>query len=367
MGQYIWQHKNWPKLEWNASKLIEPLARVRKCQGKTLAKAELLGLRPRSEIIVEDALKTAAIEGETYDRNTVRSSVARRLGLPTAGLPPEHPKVQGLVEMLLDATSNHKGKLTKERLGGWHAGLFPTGHSGIHKITTGRWRQGKKPMQVISGPMGKEKVHFEALPSKDVSKEMKQFMSWWEKRPKGLDGLLRAGIAHFWFITIHPFDDGNGRIARAITDMAIAQDENIGLRLYSLSAQISKSRNEYYDVLERSQRGTCDITAWMEWFLDTFDKALAHSEGMISRVTFINEFWNTHRDIEINARQRKVLKMMLEGEPEGFEGGITNKKYVVITKASRETAKRDLADMERKGLINRNPAQGRSISYSLRK
>jgi Fic family protein len=286
------------------------------------------------------------------------------LGLPTVGVLQSERKIDGLVEMLLDATVNYKKNLDSKRLKGWQAGLFPTGYSGIHEIKVGNWRESMEPMRVVSGAMGKEKIHFEAPPAKKIPKEIDQFLKWFNSTSE-LDGLIRAAIAHLWFITIHPFDDGNGRVARAITDLALAQDEGIAKRCYSLSSQISKSRKEYYEILEKTQKGDLDITEWILWFLELMIQALESSLEIIKKAQLIGEFWENLSEIEINTRQKKVLQKMLEQEPKGFEGGMTNKKYVSITKTSRETAKRDLADLEEKGIIKRNPGMGRSISYSL--
>jgi Fic family protein len=365
--KYIWQKNDWPNFTWDSEVLLPELGKARKAQGQILAQADILNLETRADLIVEEAFATSAIEGELLDRNTIRSSVARRLGLPTAGLPPEKRYVDGLVEMLLDATTHHNKVLTTTRLHGWHAGLFPTQHSGIHKIQVGKWRTGKEPMRVVSGPIGKENIHYEAPPSIRVSKDMKAFLGWWNTPPQNLDGILRAGIAHFWFVSIHPYDDGNGRISRAISDMALSQDEKSTLRLYNLSSQIIKERNSYYDILERSQKGTCEITQWLLWFLKIYVRAIETSEGVIGKAFFISKFWKKHTQIDLNQRQIKVIQKMLEAEPDGFEGGINNRKYVSITGISSETAKRDLADLEQRGMIKRNPGKGRSTSYSIDK
>jgi Fic family protein len=265
----------------------------------------------------------------------------------------------------MDATSNHQSRLTAKRLFGWQAALFPTGFSGLRKIAVGTWRKGTQPMQVISGRLGKEKIHFEAPPSSQVAKEMKAFFDWWEGPSKKLDGIIRAGIAHFWFVTIHPFEDGNGRIARAITDMALAQDEQTGCRFYSLSSQIVFERNAYYDILEASQKKNSDLTLWLKWFLKMFCLAIEKSEGVVAKALNIARFWQLHNQAEFNSRQIKIINRLLEAEPEGFEGGMTNRKYVGLTKVSRETAKRDIAELEEKGVLKRNSGKGRSISYSL--
>jgi len=368
MGQkkYIWEKPDWPLFKWNSEELLGLLGQARKAQGQIIAQAALIGLEEQAQILVEEAFTTSAIEGEKLDRNSIRSSVARRLGLPTAGLAATQQYIDGLVEMLTDATTNYKTPLTPKRLFGWHAALFPTGHSGIKHITVGAWRKGKEPMQVVSGPMEHPKVHFEAPPSKNIKNEMDRILGWWNKTEKSLDGILRAGIAHFWFVTIHPFDDGNGRITRAITDMALAQDEKTGRRLYGLSSQINRERDAYYDILEKSQRETCDITEWLKWFLGLFSRAIGHSQEIIEKALSIAKFWQIHSQAELNPRQVKVVNKLLEAGPGGFEGGITNRKYVGINKVSPETAKRDLANLEKRRILKRNEGGGRSVSYSLR-
>ena len=324
-----------------------------------------MGLELQAEVLTSEGMATAAIEGESLSRDAVRSSVARRLGLPTAGLPRVPRQVDGLVEMLLDATRGYDRPLTPERLWGWQAALFPTGYSGLAKITVGAWRQSKEPMQVVSGPMGRELVHYEAPPAERVPGEMERFLSWWADPPEGMDGLVRAGLAHLWFVTIHPFEDGNGRVARAVADMALAQDEGSGARLYSMSQEIQIKRKAYYDILESTQKGEGDITPWLVWFLDCFKKAIAHSEGQVRQALNQTEFWQTHAETVMNQRQIKAVKRLLEAGPVGFEGGLTNRKYRNLTKTSRETAKRDIADLVGKKILRRNPGGGRSASYSL--
>ncbi len=368
MGQkYVWQKDGWPLFTWDSDILLPTVGQARKAQGKIIARANAIGLEERATLLVEEAFATSAIEGENLNRQTIRSSVARRLGLPTAGLPPQVRQIDGLVDMLLDATTNYSIPLTDQRLHGWHAGIFPTGYSSIHKIQVGEWRTGKEPMRVISGRMGREIIHFEAPPSSRILKEMEAFLQWWAQPSVQVDGLIRAGIAHFWFVTIHPYDDGNGRISRAITDMALSQDEKTGRRLYNLSTQIVKEREAYYDILESCQKGTCDITSWLEWFLHMYIRAIGNSEGIVEKVVMISNFWQLYGQMELNARQIKVLQKMLEAEPEGFEGGITNRKYVSMTSTSSETSKRDLVDLEAKGILKQNPGRGRSTSYSLDK
>lgn len=361
---YIWQHKGWPKFTWDDSRIIEHLSHARKIQGKILAHAGSIGLETQAEILISDVKETSAIEGEKLDPSSIRSSVARRLGLSIAGHPAEQRNIEGLVEMLMDATLNFNKPLTAKRLKGWQAGLFPTGHSSIHKIVAGDWRKSKEPMQVVSGKIGKEKVHFLAPPSKNVSEEMANFLEWFNSTNK-TDGLIRAAIAHFWFVTIHPFEDGNGRIARCITDLALAQDEALNKRCYSLSSQISIEREGYYKILENSQKSGLDITDWIIWFLKTFIRAIENSEEIISRAILVGNFWKTYSVLDLSQRQKKVLQKMLECEPVGFVGGMTNKKYVSITRVSPASAKRDLVDLEEKGLLQRNESGGRSVSYSL--
>ena len=284
MGQYIWQKKGWPKFRWDSDALLEPLGAARKSQGKLLAEAGHLGLGTQVDVLTEEALMTAAIEGEKLNPEAERSSVARRLGLPDSGLSQAERKIDGLVEMLVDATENHKMPLTNKRLLGWHAALFPTGYSGLKQIVVGKYRTGNEPMQVVSGPMNRETVHYEAPPSSQVTAEMRRFLAWWSSSPR-LDGLLRASIAHFWFVSIHPFEDGNGRIARAVSDMALSQDEQMSQRLYSMSSQIMLEREDYYNVLENAQKGDGEVTKWLLWFLQCFENhfLLAHIPVAVTR------------------------------------------------------------------------------------
>jgi Fic family protein len=365
---YVWQNTNWTEFSWESDALIQPLGRARLRQGRLLSKADALGLKfgkeARVEILIEEAVKTAAIEGQALHRDSVRSSVARRLGLPTAGLPAAERVVDGLVDVLLDATANYSEPLSPERLMGWQAALFPTGYSGLRKIRTGQWR-GPELMQVVSGPVGKEKVHFEAPPSDQVDMEIRDFIQWWTKGSKNIEGLLRAAIAHFRFITIHPFEDGNGRIARALTDMALAQDENLPSRFYSLSTRIMTERDGYYRVLEQCQKGDGNITNWLLWFLECFERALEHSETLISNVLAKARFWQQHGQTTLNKRQRKVVNRLLDAGPGGFEGGLTTRKYVGMVKVSRATAYREISDLVAKQIFRQNPGRGRSVSYDI--
>ncbi|MFH1812470.1 MAG: Fic family protein [Pseudomonadota bacterium] len=366
MARYIWQSAAWPGFTWRDQDLLVQLGQTRQSQGRLQSLADQLGLEQHAETLVEEALTTAIIEGETLDRQAIRSSVARRLGLPTAGLPRVPRHVDGLVQMLIDATGHHDRPLTAKRLWGWQAALFPTGYSGLQTIAVGRWRHSAEPMQVVSGPAGRERVHYEAPPASRVATEIRDLLRWFNAPPvPPLDGLLRAALAHLWFVTIHPFEDGNGRVARALTDMALAQDERSGRRLYSMSAQINDEREAYYLVLEQTQRGSVDVTAWLQWFLGCQQRAIERSLDVARLSLQRASFWRTHAELELNPRQRKVLGRLLDAGPDGFEGGLNNRKYVGLTSTSRETAKRDLAELVELGLLRRRPGGGRSASYEL--
>ena len=365
MVQYVWQGPSWPDFRWDSASLLRPLGKARQAQGKLLGEGEYFGLEIEADVLTDEAFTTAAIEGERLDRDSVRSSVARRLGLPTAGLPPTERHVDGLVEMLVDATRNYRAPLTPSRLKGWHAALFPTGYSGLNRIPVGEWRQAGEPMQVISGPIGKEKVHYKAPPADRVAGEIERFLEWFRTSRGEVDGLVRAAVAHFWFVTIHPFQDGNGRIARAITDMALAQDEDTGCRLYSMSAQIKAERDHYYEILERAQKGTGDINEWIVWFLACLERAIRRSDREVQKIMNKARLWQNIADLGLNERQRKVINRLVEAGRGGFEGGLTNRKYRGITNTTRETAKRDIADLVAKGILVKNPGGGRSASYDL--
>ena len=367
MPHYIWQSPDWPHLTWQSQRLLAPLGRARLAQGKLLSQAGGLGFElgqtAQADILTEEAVKTAAIEGESLDRGSVRSSVARRLGLPTAGLPQVPRHIDGLVEVLLDATLHFRVPLTAKRLQGWQAALFPTGYSGLHRIRVGAWRGEGAPMQVVSGPVGRETVHYEALPGGQVATEIERFLLWWKESLGAMDGLLRAGIAHFRFVTVHPFEDGNGRLARALTDMALAQDEQNPARFYSLSSQIMAEREAYYAVLEQTQKGEGDITAWLEWFLGCFERSVARSEQLLGSVLQKARFWQRHAGARLTERQRKVLNRLLDCGPGGFEGGMTTRKFAGLTGVSKATAQRELAGLVEQGLLRPNPGGGRSASY----
>ncbi|MFZ4404053.1 MAG: Fic family protein [Pseudobdellovibrionaceae bacterium] len=363
--QYIHQLKNWPKLTWDKDFLLTKTEKVRLNQGRLLGKMERLGFKNQKEAILqtltEDILKTSEIEGEFLDRNQVRSSVARQLGMDVVGLVKSERNIDGLVEMMLDATQNYETPLTTERLFAWHAALFPTGHSGISKIRVGAWRNDAKgPMQVISGPVGKSKIHFQAPDAKKIIKEMGYFLKWANSK-KPIDALLKAGIAHFWFVTIHPFEDGNGRIARAIADMFLARSEDSPQRFYSMSTQISTERKTYYNILESTQKGNLDITNWLEWFLSCLDRALTNSEYILSKILKKATFWEININIKFNDRQRKVINRLLEG----LEGKMTSSKWAAIAKCSQDTASRDIEELLKNKILKKNPEGGRNSSYSL--
>jgi len=324
-----------------------------------------LGFQLRSEAVLatltEDVLKSSEIEGDILDKEQVRSSVARRLGMDIGALAPTDRHVEGVVEMMLDATQNYMAPLTAERLFGWHAALFPTGRSGMSRIVVGAWRDDSSgPMQVVSGPIGRERVHYEAPAAGTLAAEMDAFLAWFES-DQPIDPVLKAAIAHLWVVTIHPLDDGNGRIARAIADMALARSEKSPQRFYSMSAQIRQERKAYYDLLETTQKGDLEITRWLDWFLSCLGRAFEGAEATLANVLSKARFWETHREAAFNDRQRKVLNLLLEG----FEGKLTNAKWATIAKTSPDTALRDLNDLVTRSVLVKDPAGGRSTSYSL--
>lgn len=369
MVKYIWQSDSWPKLTWDSKALLSLLGQARLAQGELLGRVKRLGFglgeEAQADILTEEAIKTAAIEGERLNPQMVRSSVARHLGLPAAGLIPAIRSVDGLVEVILDATQKYDKAISADRLKGWHAALFPAGYSGLHKIQTGQWR-GKDPMRVVSGAVGREKIHFEAPPGETVKAEMDAFLRWWESSLRTTDGILRAGLAHFYFVTIHPFEDGNGRIARALTDMALAQDEKLKIRYYSLSSRIMQERDSYYDILEKcSKTANTDITKWLVWFLECFQRAIQKSDKIIGNVLVKADFWQEHALIDLNERQKKVVARILGAGQDGFEGGLTTRKYVSMAKVSRATAFREIADLVEKKVLHQLPGKGRNVHYDL--
>lgn len=362
---YIWEQQQWPELSWDERRLSKLLGAVSQAQGRVLGKMEAIGFELRSEAhlrtLTEDVVKSSEIEGEKLERDQVRSSIARRLGMDIAGLVPADRNVDGVVEMMLDATGNYGQALTNERLFDWHAALFPTGRSGMTKINVGMWRDDASgPMQVVSGPMGRETVHYEAPPAKLVPDEMQYFLEWFEN-PGERHPLLIAALAHLWFVTVHPFDDGNGRIARAITDMALARSESSDQRFYSMSAQIQKERKDYYDSLQWTQKGDMDVTRWLEWFLNCLLRAMEGSEETLESVMVKARFWDRFVKAPLNDRQIKVMNKLLDD----FEGKLTTSKWAKIAKCSQDTAYRDILDLVERGALQKDPGGGRSTSYSI--
>jgi Fic family protein len=365
MTTYIHELADWPVFEWNQEILAQQLAAVRLRQGRLIGRMQGLGFPQQEEAVLatltEDVRKSSEIEGAILDKDQVRSSIARRLGMDAGALPHADRDVEGVVEMMLDATQRFKDKLTSERLFGWHAALFPTGRSGMKKIVVGAWRDGSAgPMQVVSGPAGRERVHYEAPEAGKLDPEMKLFLEWFNADEK-IDPLIKAALAHLWFVTIHPFDDGNGRIARAIADMSLAHSENSPQRFYSMSAQIRIERNAYYDMLESTQKGELDVTPWLEWFLGCLDRAFDGAETILAAVLEKAEFWKKYAAVKINDRQRDILNRMLDG----FDGKLTSSKWALIEKCSPDTALRDIQDLLDLGILAKDEGGGRSTSYSL--
>src|SRR5574337_1007135 len=362
---YIHELKDWPKFHWNRELLAEPLADVRHRQGRLIGHMEALGFTLRQEAVLHtltsDVLKSSDIEGEKLDVEQVRSSIARRLGLNIGALKPADRNVEGIVDMMLDATRQYDQPLSADRLFAWHASLFPTGRSGMTKIRAGAWRDDRTgPMQVVSGPVGKERVHYQAPPALRVDGEMRAFLEWFNANAD-MDLVLKTGLAHLWFITIHPFADGNGRIARAIADMVLARSEHSPQRFYSMSAQIRQERRAYYDMLEATQKGPMNITPWLEWFLGCLGRAVDGAHATLAAVLAKARFWDAVAGVTINDRQRRVLNRLLDG----FEGTLTTSKYAKLTKCSQDTALRDILRLVEHGLLVRNPQGGRSTSYAL--
>ena len=365
LNRYIYQQAAWPNFFWNEAKILQHLIAIRHRQGKLLGRMESLGFSLQSEaslsVLTLDVLKSSEIEGQILNPDQVRSSVARRLGMDIAGLVSSDRHVDGVVELMLDATQNFNLPLTQKRLFGWHASLFPTGSSGLYQITTGAWRDNKKgPMQVVSGPMGHERIHYEAPDARLVHKEMTQFLKWFNHKDT-MDAVLKSAIAHLWFVTIHPLDDGNGRIARAIADIQLARSEGSPHRFYSMSAQIKQERNAYYNILEKTQKGSLDITNWLEWFLNCLDHALTATDTTLKSTMAKARFWETHRLNSFNARQLAMLNKILDG----FVGKLTSSKWAKISKCSQDTALRDIQDLIDQKILLQDSAGGRSTSYLL--
>lgn len=363
---YIWENNKWPEFRWNSERLFGALDTARFKQGQLLGNMARLGfdlrLAANVQAVTEEIVKTSEIEGESLSPDSVRSSVARKLGLAEAGVTnPEERKVEAVVDMMLDATRGYGRPLTRDRVFGWHAALFPTGFSGFHKIRVAAWRDDSGgPMQVVSGAVGKERVHYEGPSADRVPQEMDRFLEWFN-RPPSMNSLLRSALAHLWFVTVHPLDDGNGRIGRAVAEMALAQLEQSPQRFYSVSSQIRRERTGYYDILEQTQKGSMDVTPWFEWFLGCFARALDAAEVSLSGVLRRADFWRRNAPVSMNERQRRVVNRLLED----FEGALTAKKWAALAKCSIDTAQRDLADLVEKGLVRRNPGGSRKTSYAL--
>ncbi|MEM9903551.1 MAG: Fic family protein [Cyanobacteria bacterium P01_D01_bin.44] len=362
---WIHQRQEWPHFVWDSSMLTCKLADIRHRQGRLLGRMENLGfdlqLEANLSTLTSDVVQSSAIEGKLLDSEEVRSSIARRLGIDIGGVLSTSRDVEGIVEMMLDATQNCQQPLTKERLYNWHAALFSTGRSGMYQITVAAWRpESAGPMQVVSGPIGHQRVHFEAPPAAKLDDDMTAFLDWFEAETS-VDPVLKAGLAHLWFLTIHPFEDGNGRIARAITDMVLARADGTSNRFYSMSAQIESERKTYYTQLERQQRSTVDVTNWLDWFLECLGRSIESAEGMLSAVLYKARLWERANVRPVNERQRLILNRMLDG----FKGYMSTSKYAKITKCSQDTALRDIHDLLERGILVQNPSRGRSTSYRL--
>ena len=366
MPKYIHNLPDWPEFRWNQEGMAKQLAAVRHRQGRLIGRMQGLGFPLREEAVLttltEDVLKSSEIEGEILDRDQVRSSIARRLGMDAGALPPVDRNVEGVVEMMLDATQKFKTPLTAERLFGWHAALFPTGRSGMSKIVVGAWRDEKSGTDAgcLRARIGHEKVHYEAPAAGKLDAEMSAFLDWFNGQDN-IDLVIKAALAHLWFVTIHPFDDGNGRIARAIADMSLARSEDSPQRFYSMSAQIRLERKAYYDILEATQKGDLDITPWLEWFLGCLDRAFDGAEKILAAVFQKAGFWKKHGSAPLNERQRDMLNRLLDG----FEGNLTSSKWAAIEKCSPDTALRDINELVEQNILKRDAGGGRSTSYSL--
>jgi len=368
---WIWQQEEWPAFHWDDTSLAETLREIHQLQGKLLGHTEAIAdhssLETQIDALLQNAIRTNEIEGEELDANSVRSSLAKRLGVEAAGLPPGTPQTDGVVDLLLDATRNFEEPLTEKRLFRWHRGLFPKGSITPIGVCVGTLR-GEQPMQVVSGRIDQPTVHFEAPPRKVLQEELDHFLTWFEasRTDATLDPVIRAGLAHFWFVTLHPFDDGNGRLARAIADLALAQAEQQGIRFYAMAASIANQRTQYYNILEQCQRGPLDLTPWLTWFLKTLRTTLLSADEHICTVLTKSRFWAEHAQTILNERQVKVLNKLLDTGVDNFEGGMTARKYASITSVSKATATRELADLLAKNCLEKLPGGGRSTSYGVR-
>ena len=363
---YIWQYPEWPSFTWNDSRLISLLSEVRNLEGMIQGMMDGLGFNVQSmtalNVMTEDVLRSNEIEGVILNSDKVRSSIARHLGIDTAGLPQPDHYTEGVVQIMMDAVTNCNKPLTPERLFNWHAALFPTGRSGMYPITVGAYRTGGEPMQIVSGAMGKEKVHYEAPPSDVVPDMMTDFLTWINSDNTVIDPVLKAAVAHLWFVAIHPFDDGNGRLTRTITDMQLAKADGFPLRFYSMSAEILREKKAYYEILEHTTSNSTDITEWLEWFLNTMKSSILRAEETVKRVVCKSSFWQRHREIPMNERQVRVVNMLWDG----FTGKLTSSKWAKITKTSQATALRDITDLIEKGILTAAADGGRSSNYLLK-
>jgi Fic family protein len=362
---YLHQRKDWPNFKWDNDTLLPYVSRVRDLQGRLIGRMEGLGFELREEAVLdtitEDILKSSEIEGELLNPNEVRSSVARRLGMEIAGLPDASRDVEGVVEMMLDATQKYIDPITKDRICSWHASLFPAGRSGMYKITVGEWRNDKMgPMQIVSGPMGKEKVHYTAPDATKLEEEMNRFIMWFNT-DKNMEPVIKSAIAHFWFVSIHPFDDGNGRIARAVADMQLARADKTKQRFYSMSAQIMKSKKGYYNILESTQKGSMDISQWLVWYFERLIDALQRTSETLSKILMKAKFWELHKNTPFNTRQITMINK-LHGD---FKGKLHSSKWAKMTKVHRDTARRDIQDLIKKGVLSVSGEGGRSTNYIL--
>lgn len=362
---YIWQHPHWPHMVWQSDVFAQALAETNTLRGKLLGSLSLFGINEQHlsmlDSLTTEIVHSAQIEGEHLNRDSVRSSVARHLGLEFEGLPVADHFTDGVVQILMDATQNHETELTAERLFNWHAALFPTGRSGIYPIKVGTWRSGEGAMQVVSGALGKQKVHYEAPDNKDVPQMMADFLVWANASQNDIDPLVKAAVAHLWFVTIHPFDDGNGRLCRTITEMFFSRADHTSHRYYSLSTELLNNRKDYYAQLEKAQKGGLDVTEWIEWFLNALRKAINDALDKAAHVIDKTSFWNKHTDIPMNERQRKVVNMLLDG----FEGKLNSSKWYKINHCSQDTANRDINDLIAKGILKKSTEGGRNTSYML--
>lgn len=364
MTKYIWQQEKWPHMTWNSESLSSILAEVNLLRGKLLGRAAMFGFETQShsmlESLTQEIVHSAMIEGEDLNRDSVRSSVAMQLGLPYEGLPAPDNYTEGVVQIMMDAVLHYDSPVDTERLFSWHGALFPTGRSGLYKITVANWRQGKETMQVVSGPLGHQKVHYEAPDSQDIPQMMDDLLHWIDEE-KNIDPLAKAAVVHLWFVTIHPFDDGNGRLCRTLTELLLSRADKTSQRYYSLSSEILNHRKAYYDHLEHTQKGDLDITPWIKWFLETLKSAIETALTKTENVVRKTRFWEKHRAIALNDRQRKVLNMLLDG----FEGKLNSSKWYKINHCSQDTANRDIKDLISKGILRSTGEGGRSTNYEI--